>query len=148
MADKKLKKSKISEAKSSRSAKVTSARKKTSMRESKAKTRAKAEKPHRVRKAASAAKRPVSSVGSALTKEFHLPGANNDKRNEKFFTKSRKLTPGFFRGALAEMKFVTWPGRKETWRLVFAVFVFAIVLGTLIAVLDYALDRLLREIIL
>jgi preprotein translocase SecE subunit len=129
--------------------KAVAPKKKTSMRESSAKTRAKAEKPKRVRKAASAAKRPVSSVGSALKKEFHLLGSTDEeKRNKKFLTKSRKLTPGFFRSAWAEMKFVTWPGRKETWRLVFAVFVFAIVLGTLITVLDYALERLLREVIL
>lgn len=138
----------MAEKKPADSKKVEAPKKKTSMRESSAKTRAKAEKPKRVRKAASAAKRPVSSVGSALTKEFHLLGANNDKRDEKFLTKSRKLTPGYFRSAWAEMKFVTWPGRKETWRLVFAVFVFAIVLGVLIAVLDYALERLLREVIL
>lgn len=120
-------------------------RKSSSMRESAAKSRAKTGKPKRIRKAASAAKKPFTSVGGALSKEYHLI---KPKHEDKFLTKSRKFTPGYFRSAWGEMKQVTWPGRRETWRLVFAVFVFAIVLGTLIAVLDYALERLLREVIL
>lgn len=116
---------------------------KSSMRDSAAKSRAKAEKPKKVRKAASAAKKPVSKVGAALTKEFHVIEPKNG-----FFTKSRKVTPKYFSSAWAELRQVTWPGRKETWRLVFAVFIFAIVLGTVIAVLDYGLEKLLREVIL
>lgn len=117
----------------------------TSMRDSAAKSRAKSDKPKRVRKAADAAKKPVGKVGLALTKEYHLIPPKDDGN---FFTKSRKLTPGFFRSAWAELRQVTWPGRKETWRLVFAVFVFALILGVVIAVLDYGLEKLLREVIL
>jgi preprotein translocase SecE subunit len=115
------------------------------MRDSAAKSRAKAEKPKKVRRAASAAKKPVTSIGSALTKEYHLV---EPKKGGNFFTKSRKVTPGFFRSAWAELRQVTWPGRRETWRLVFAVFIFALILGTVIAVLDYGLEKLLREVIL
>jgi preprotein translocase SecE subunit len=115
----------------------------SSMRDSAAKSRAKAEKPKKVRKAATAAKKPVSSIGKALTKEFHVI-----EPKDGFFTKNRKITPRFFRSAWAELRQVTWPGRKETWRLVFAVFVFALVMGVVIAVLDYGLEKLLREVIL
>jgi preprotein translocase SecE subunit len=115
------------------------------MRDSAASSRAKAQKPKRVRKAAEVAKKPVSSIGSALTKEYHVI---KPKSEDRFFTKSRKLTPGYFRSSWAELRQVTWPGRKETWRLVFAVFVFALALGTVIAVLDYGLEKLLREVIL
>jgi preprotein translocase subunit SecE len=117
----------------------------SSMRESAAQSRARAEKPKRVRKAASAAKKPVSSLGAILTKEYHLI---EPKDQTKFFTKSRSITPRFLSSAWSEMRQVTWPKRKETWRLVFAVFVFAITLGVLIAVLDYGLEKLLREVIL
>lgn len=131
---------------SKKSTEDTKAKKpKSSMRDSAAKSRAKAEKPKRVRKAAGAAKKPVSKVGAALTKDYHLI---TPKKDDKFFTKSRKATPGYFRKAWAELKQVTWPGRKETWRLVFAVFVFSVVLGLYIAVLDYGLEKLLREVIL
>jgi preprotein translocase SecE subunit len=118
---------------------------KSSMRDSAAKSRAKADKPKRVRKAAGAAKKPVSKVGELLTKDYHVV---EPKTDDKFFTKSRKITPSYFRKAWAELRQVTWPGRKMTWKLVFAVFVFSIILGLYIAVLDYGLEKLLREVIL
>ena len=133
MADKKGKKADKSESK-----------KKVSMRESAAKSRESANKPKRVRKAASVATKPVSKATSALTTEYHL--FNNEKQG--FFTKSRHFTPKYVRESFKELKNVTWPGRKETWRLVFAVFVFALILGAFIAVLDYGLERILREVIL
>lgn len=120
-------------------------KKKSTMRESAAKSRAKADKPKRVRKAADIAKKPVSSVSNALKKEYHLV---EPKDGGNFFTKSRKVTPGYFRSAWQELRQVTWPGRKETWKLVFAVYMFALVMGLTIAVLDYGLEKLLREVIL
>ena len=117
---------------------------KTTMRAKAAKTRAEAVKPKRVRKAASAAVKPISKTRKALTAEYHLTQGSRDG----FFTKSRKLTPKYFRNAWKELKNVTWPGRKETWRLVLAVFIFAIAMGVSIAVLDYGLEKVLREIIL
>lgn len=119
--------------------------KKESMRTQAAKSREAAKKPKRVRKAASAVTKPVSKTASFLTTEFHL---FDRKDGGNFFTKSRSLVPKFFREAWAELKLVTWPGRKETWRLVFAVFVFAIAMGVTIALLDYALENLLRKVIL
>lgn len=58
------------------------------------------------------------------------------------------LWPKFVRGAWSELRQVTWPGRRDTWRLTLAVFVFALVFGTLIALADYGLDKLFRSIIL
>ena len=139
-------KSKDSESKKVTAKKTPKIRKaSSSMRDSSAKSRAKAEKPKKIRKAAGAAKKPLSTVKRALNQEYHLI---KPKKDDKFLTKSRKITPGYFRSAWNEMKFVKWPGAKETWRLVMAVFVFALVLGTTIAVLDYGLEKLLREVIL
>ncbi len=119
----------------------------TSMRTQAAKSRANADKPKRVRQAAGAAKKPVSAIGRALTTEYHLnPRAEDHEGN--FFTKSRSLTPSYISNSWKELRQVTWPGRGETWRLVFAVFLFAIAMGTVIAVLDYGLEKLLREVIL
>jgi preprotein translocase SecE subunit len=87
----------------------------------------------------------VSAVGAFITKERHiLPRKNPDG----FFTKSRSLVPSYFKKSWQELRQVTWPGRKETWRLVFAVFMFALVMGIVIAILDYGLEKLLREVIL
>lgn len=120
-------------------------KKKVSMRESAAKSRAKAEKPRRVRRAAEAAGKPVGAFKAFMTKERHvIPRRNPDS----FVHKSRSIVPSYFRKSWQELKLVTWPGRKETWRLVFAVFSFALVMGVTIAVLDYGLEKLLREVIL
>ncbi|MBP6962713.1 preprotein translocase subunit SecE, partial [Candidatus Saccharibacteria bacterium] len=40
------------------------------------------------------------------------------------------------------------PGRKETWKLVFAVYVFALSLGVFIAILDFGLEKLFKQVIL
>lgn len=54
----------------------------------------------------------------------------------------------YFRNAWKEVRQVTWPTRKETWQLTFAVFVFAVVFGIMITATDYGLDKLVRKIIL
>jgi len=60
----------------------------------------------------------------------------------------RKLVPRYFVNSWRELKLVTWPGRRETWRLTAAVFVFAIVFGSMIYAVDLALDKLFRETVL
>ncbi|HSX44709.1 MAG TPA: preprotein translocase subunit SecE [Candidatus Saccharimonadales bacterium] len=60
----------------------------------------------------------------------------------------RIIVPGFVRNTFKELGMVTWPDRKETWKLTSAVFVFAIAFGIVIAVVDYGLDKLFRSIIL
>jgi len=139
VAEDKKKKSKAKKADAIKPAKT--------MRQASAKSRANAAKPKRVRKAADAATKPVSAVGKALTTQYHL-NERTEKHEEKFFSKSRSLTPTYFKNAWKELRLVTWTGRKETWRLVFAVFIFAILMGATIAALDYGLEKLLREVIL
>ena len=120
-------------------------KKTTSMRESAAKSRASADKPKRVRKARSAAGKPINATKKALTKEFHLI---EQKGEGSFFTKSRSFTPGFLSRAWQELRQVTWPNNRDTWRLMFAVLVFATALGLFIAALDFVLEKILREIII
>ena len=118
---------------------------KSSLRERNLKAAEAKDKPRRIRKAASTAVKPVGKVGSLLTTEFHVV---QPKENAGFFTKSRRATPSYFAKSLAELKNVTWPGRKKTWELVFAVFVFAGTIGIFIALLDYGLEKLFKQIIL
>jgi preprotein translocase SecE subunit len=47
-----------------------------------------------------------------------------------------------------ELKLVTWPSRRESWRLTFAVLAFAIVFGALVATLDYGLSHLFKSLLL
>lgn len=118
---------------------------KTSLRERNLKAAESKDKPKRIRKAAKSAVKPVGIVGDTLTREFHvLP----QKQNPGFSTKSRKITPSYFRNSWTELRKVEWPNFKNTWKLVFAVFVFAIGLGIAISLLDFGLEKLFRQIIL
>lgn len=47
-----------------------------------------------------------------------------------------------------EVRKVEWPNRKETIKLTSAVFIFAIAFGIFVAVIDYGLDKLFKEVIL
>lgn len=74
--------------------------------------------------------RPLAPLGRILLKALHW------------------LTPSYFINAWRELKLVTWPKRRETWRLTAAVFVFALVFGALVWVVDYGLDKIFRELVL
>lgn len=60
----------------------------------------------------------------------------------------RWLVPSYFVNAWREVRQVTWPSRRETWRLTLAVFIFAIVFGSLVAVVDKGLDFIFKNVIL
>lgn len=58
------------------------------------------------------------------------------------------LMPRYFVNAWREVRQVTWPTRRETWRLTFAVFLFALIFGLLIAGVDKVLDEFFKKVIL
>jgi preprotein translocase SecE subunit len=60
----------------------------------------------------------------------------------------RWIVPKYFINAWREVRLVTWPSRKETWRLTFAVFIFAIVFGALVSGVDKILDIIFKQVIL
>lgn len=64
----------------------------------------------------------------------------------RFFKKV--LLINYFASAWREVRQVTWPNRKETANLTIAVFIFAIGFGILIAIIDFGLDKLFREVLL
>lgn len=79
--------------------------------------------------------------------EFH-PVKLPDTGLGKFLTKKRTLTPRFLSEAFGELKQVSWPNRKETTKLTTAVLIFAIVFGSVIAAVDYLLDKIFRSFLL
>ncbi len=119
-------------------------RKQETMREKTAKATKDTKSPRRIKRTASAVKRPVKAVVEAGKKEYHLI-PQSDSGVKGFLTKSRRVTPGYFRSSYKELKLVSWPNRKETWRLVFAVFIFATLFGLLITVVDFGLDKLFKQ---
>jgi preprotein translocase SecE subunit len=104
------------------------------------------EKRRRLRSTAGKAAQPIKRVAHVGRKEYYLPLPDN--RFGRFLNKRRHVIPRFFREAWAELRDVTWPSRKETWKLTLAVFIFAIVFGLLIAVTDYGLDKLFKRVLL
>lgn len=60
----------------------------------------------------------------------------------------RIIVPRYFRNAFAELKLVQWPKAGLVWRLTGAVLVFGIVMGLAVAGLDWAFEKLFREVLL
>ena len=58
------------------------------------------------------------------------------------------LVPRYFRNSWKELKLVTWPTLRESRRLTGAVLIFAFIFGVIIAVVDYGLDKLFKEVLL
>lgn len=106
----------------------------------------KPEKRRRVKKTASIAFRPLRKAYHFGKKEIYLPLPDN--RIGRFLNKRRSFIPNYFKESWKELRQVTWPTRKETFKLTLAVFTFAIVFGLMVAVVDFGLDRLFRKIFL
>ena len=58
------------------------------------------------------------------------------------------IVPPYFRNSWRELRQVNWPSFKQAVRLTFAVIAFAVVFGIVIAVLDYGLDKLFKQVLL
>ena len=58
------------------------------------------------------------------------------------------LVPPYFRNSWKELRQVTWPTFPVAVRLTFAVIIFAVVFGCLVAGLDYVLDKVFKEVLL
>lgn len=58
------------------------------------------------------------------------------------------FVPPFFRNAWKELRLVTWPDFRQTRDLTFAVLIFSIIFGAIVAVTDYGLDKVFRKVIL
>lgn len=105
------------------------------------------QKPRRIKKTASAATKPLKAAVRAGKTEYHL-FPQKETGFWGFLTKSRKVTPAYFRSSYKELKLVTWPNRRETWRLMLAVFLFATLFGLAITAVDYGLDKVFKRLFL
>jgi preprotein translocase SecE subunit len=108
------------------------------------------EKTHKAprRKRLGSVTKPVGTLRTISKREYHpikLKGASPWAR---FFGKSRRLMPAYFRESWAELRLVKWPNRRETIRLTIAVFIFALIFMVIIHGMDFAFDKLFKEILL
>jgi preprotein translocase SecE subunit len=58
------------------------------------------------------------------------------------------LLPPYVRNSWRELRMVTWPDRLKTFRLTYAVIVFSVAFGLIVAGVDFVLDRVFKEIII
>lgn len=103
-------------------------------------------KPRRIKQAGKTALRPIKAVARTARKEVYLPLPDN--RAGRFLNKRRRVIPRYFRLSFAELKQVKWPTNRETIKLTFAVFIFAIFFMLLISLADFGLDKLFKQLIL
>ena len=103
-------------------------------------------KQRRIKTAGKTALRPIKAMVRTARKEVYLPMP--DTKAGRFLNKRRHVFPRYFGLSIKELRQVKWPGRRETAKLTFAVFLFAIFFALLISVTDYGLDRLFKKLIL
>ncbi len=101
-----------------------------------AKAKAKSKRPSRTKQAG-------GGLAKGAAKPFKLVVRT---KPAKFLGKV--VFPAYFRNSLRELKLVTWPNWKQSRQLTFAVLVFAVIFGAAIAVVDYGLDKVFRNILL
>jgi preprotein translocase SecE subunit len=109
-------------------------------------------KQRRVRHAVDKANKPVRAVGRGVaraTSPFSFLLAPFRTRLGRFVGRIlyKFLLLGYFVNSWKELRQVTWPNRRETAKLTLAVFVFAIMFSLIIAILDYGLDKLFKQLL-
>jgi preprotein translocase SecE subunit len=82
---------------------------------------------------------PLKQVGHAIRWFFRL-------RAIRFVGRILGLT--FIRGSWRELKQVTWPARRDGFRLTSAVVMFSTVFALILAGVDYGLDKLFKQLLL
>lgn len=101
-------------------------------------------KARRIRKTASAVGKPFRAVhrfGKKIT-----PKAPTIKIFGKRITLRIHFFPRFLINAFRELRLVQWPTAKQTMRLTWAVFVFSLVFGSIVAVVDFGLDKVFKYV--
>lgn len=58
------------------------------------------------------------------------------------------IVPPYLRNSWLELRKVTWPNGKQTRQLTTAVILFSVVFGIIVAVFDYGLDKLFKQVII
>jgi preprotein translocase SecE subunit len=108
-------------------------------RTEKAEAKAASSKPRRLRTTTRGIARPLKPVGRAAQRVGRL----KPMRILGFI-----IVPPYFRNSWRELRQVTWPSGSESRRLTLAVMLFAIVFGALVAVVDFGLDKVFKQVLL
>lgn len=82
---------------------------------------------------------PLKQMGHGIRWFFRLKGV-------KFI--GRIIGLKYIRDSFSELRTVTWPTLRESTRLTGAVLIFSLVFGLFVAVVDFGLDKLFKQILL
>jgi preprotein translocase SecE subunit len=98
---------------------------------------------------------PIRMLGRGLAWLSHQPPLKQIGHGLRWFFSLRFmrflgkiLGISYVASSWKELKLVTWPNAKQSRQLTGAVIIFSIVFGALIAVVDYGLDKLFKQVIL
>ncbi len=122
------------------------------IREKQAKAGNKQPKKRQIKKAASKLSVPFSFVfgfAARILRPFRFVLRPFKTRPMKFTGRLlyKILGIGYFRNSWRELREVKWPSRSETIKLTIAVFVFATAISLVVAVLDYGLDKIFKQLL-
>ena len=135
---------KVEESKAKKLRGIASSRKKQTLRE-KTQSGDKQSKTRRIRSTAGKVATPINKARQTGRKEYHLPLPDNKVGG--VLGKRVRLAPKFLRDSWKEIRQVTWPNMRLTFRLTMAVFIFSVVFAVIVGILDFGLDKLFREVI-
>lgn len=85
-------------------------------------------------------------IGRASRKVSRLKAAQPLKRPLRLI--GRILLPKYLRDSWKELRLVVWPTWKQSRDLTFAVLVFAAIFGAIVALVDFGLDKLFKDVLL
>ena len=91
-------------------------------------------------------KRALRPLGRFINKLFRRQPFRLIGKVLKFI--GRIVFPSYFRNSWRELRLVKWPNRTESRQLTFAVLVFAIIFGGLVAIVDFGLDKVFKQVLL
>lgn len=97
-------------------------------------------------KATSKISGPLKRVRNFGRREYYLPLPDN--KLGRFLNKRRSIIPKYFKESWQELRQVEWPSNRQTVQLTTAVFIFAIAIGAVVAVVDYGLGKAFEALIL
>jgi preprotein translocase SecE subunit len=98
---------------------------------------------------------PLRFVGRGLAWIGHRPPLKQIGHGIRWFFRLRAvrfigriLGFSFIRSSVQELKQVTWPTRREGFRLTSAVIFFSVIFAVVLAGVDYGLDKVFKQLLL
>jgi preprotein translocase SecE subunit len=104
------------------------------------------QKPSKASRLKASGTQAVSPIRQSARKLSRSKGLKPLHKPARIFGKI--IVPPYFRSSWAELKLVTWPNWTQSRKLTSAVVIFAVIFGIVIAVVDWGLGKIFKQLIL